>query len=142
MIAPYNPQQNEVVERKNKSIVGEEWEMLHDHGLSLHLWVEACNIIVYLKNRSHYHILRMSTPNKVFSNKKLNVAHIMIIGSLVYYHVTNDAQKKLEPTAELGIFVGYTNTPHNYRVYLTSNRMIVVHRDVKFDEEKAIKIFS
>ena len=34
--------------------------------------------------------------------------------------------------------MGYTDTPHNYRVYLPSHRMTIVRRDVKFDEEKAI----
>ena len=29
-----------------------------------------------------------------------------------------DARKKLELTTEVGIFVGYTDTPQNYRVYL------------------------
>jgi hypothetical protein len=49
-------------------------------------------------------------------------------------------RKKLEPTAEIGIFVGYTDTPHNYRVYFPANRMTVVRRDVKFDEEKAMRL--
>lgn len=37
------------------------------------------------------------------------------------------------------MFVGYTNTPHNYRVYLPSHRMTIVCRDVKFNEEKAMR---
>ena len=36
--------------------------------------------------------------------------------------------------------MGYTDTPHNYWVYFPNNRMIVVRRDVKFDEEKAMKL--
>ena len=35
--------------------------------------------------------------------------------------------------------MGYTETPHNYWVYFPSLRMIVVRRDVKFDEEKAMR---
>ena len=57
---------------------------------------------------------------------------------MVYFHVTKDAQMKLEPTTELGIFVAYIDTPHNYRVYLSTNKIIVVRGDVKFDEEKAM----
>ena len=40
---------------------------------------------------------------------------------------------------ELGIFVGHTDMPHNYRVYFPSNKMIVVRRNVKFNEEKAMR---
>ena len=54
-------------------------------------------------------------------------------------HVTKDARKKLDPTAEVGIFVGYTDTPHNYRVYLSDSRKTVVRRDIKFQEEKAMQ---
>ena len=80
----------------------------------------------------------MCTPKEVFSSKKADVAHFRIFGSSIYFHVAKDARKKLEPIAKLGIFLGYTNTLHNYRVYLPSHMMIVVHRDLKFDEEKAM----
>ena len=62
-----------------------------------------------------------------------------IFGSPVYIHVTKDARKKLEPTIEVGIFVGYIDTPHNYHVYLLDSRKTVVRRDIKFQEEKAMK---
>ena len=48
LIAPHNPQQNGVAERKNRTIVGAAWAMLHDQGLPLHLWAEACNTVVYV----------------------------------------------------------------------------------------------
>lgn len=48
LIAPHNPLQNGVVEWKNRRIVGVAWAMLHDQGLSLHLWVEACNTTFYV----------------------------------------------------------------------------------------------
>eukprot|EP00253_Pinus_taeda_P025926 PITA_25926 len=97
--------------------------MLHDQGLPLHLWVEACNTFVYLHNRSPLRILEMSTPEEDFSGKKPDVAHFRVFRSSFYCHVTKDAWKKLVPTAELGIFVVYTDTPQNYWVYLPFNRM-------------------
>ena len=36
--------------------------------------------------------------------------------------------------------MGYIDIPHNYQVYFPTNRMIVVRRDVKFDEEKAMRL--
>jgi transposase InsO family protein len=38
LIAPHNPQQNGVAERKNIMIVGATRVMLHDQGLPMHLW--------------------------------------------------------------------------------------------------------
>lgn len=136
--ALHNPQQNGVAERKNGTIVGAAQGMLHDQGLPLHLWAEACNTTVYLQNRSPHHTLGMKTPREAFSDKRPNMGHFKIFGSSVYCHVTKDARKKLELTAELGIFVGYTNTPHNYRVYLPTSGRTVVRRDLKFDEQKAM----
>ena len=112
--------------------------MLHDQGLPLYLWDEACNIVIYLQNISPHRIPGMSTPKEDFSGKKLDVGHFRIFGSLIYFHVTKDVRKILEPTTELGIFVGYTDSPYNYQVYLPSHRMTVVRRDVKFDEQKAM----
>ena len=48
LIAPHNPQQNGVAERKNITIMGAARAMLHDQGLPLHLWAEACNTVVYV----------------------------------------------------------------------------------------------
>ena len=82
----------------------------------------------------------MSTPEEVFTGKKPDISHLKIFGSLVYIHVTKDARKKLESTAEFGIFVGYTETPHNYSVYFPNIRMIVMRWDIKFNEVKAMKL--
>ena len=82
----------------------------------------------------------MSTLEEVFSGKRPDISHLKIFGSPVYIHMTKDARKKLEPTAEVEIFLGYTETPHNYRVYLPDSRKTVVRWDIKFHEEKAMKL--
>ena len=82
----------------------------------------------------------MSTPEEAFSGKKPDISHLKIFGSPIYIHVTKDARKKLEPTAEVGIFLGYTETPHNYRVYFPDSWKTVVRRDIKFHEEKDMKL--
>ena len=68
----------------------------------------------------------MSTPEEDFTGKKPDVSDLKIFGSSVYVHVTKNAKKKLEPTDEVGIFMGYTETPHNYCVYFPNSQMIVV----------------
>jgi hypothetical protein len=126
LIAPHNPQQNGVAERKNRTIVGAARAMLHDQGLLMHLWEEACNTTVYVQNRCPHRLLGMSTPGEAFVGKKLDVSHFKNFGASVYVHVTKDSRKKMEPTAEVGIFVGYTETPHNYHVYFSNSKMTVM----------------
>eukprot|EP00253_Pinus_taeda_P001688 PITA_01688 len=100
LIAPHNPQQNGVAERKNRTIMGAAWVMLHDQGLPLQLWAEACNTKVYVQNRCPHKILGMSTPEEAYSGKKPDISHLRIFGANVYMHVTKDARKKLELTAK------------------------------------------
>ena len=96
--------------------------VLHDQGLPLHLWEEACNTAVFVQNRSLHWILGMSTLEEAFNGKKPDVSDFNIFGSSVYVHVTKDARKKLKPKVEIGIFLGYNNTPQNYWVYFPNNR--------------------
>ena len=48
---PYNPQQNGVVEWKNRTIISIVKEMIHDQGVPMFLWEESCSTSVYVKNR-------------------------------------------------------------------------------------------
>jgi hypothetical protein len=105
--------------------------MLHDQGLPMHLWAEACNTAVYVQNRCPHRVLGMSTPEESFTGKKPDVSHFKIFSSSVYLHVTKDSRKKLESTAEVGIFVGYKETPHNYHVYFPNSKMTVMRWDIK-----------
>ena len=82
----------------------------------------------------------MKTPMEAYSRKQLDVSHFQIFGSSIYCYVTKDARKKLDPIAELGILVGYTGTPKSYQVYLPTNQRIVVHKDLKFDEQKTMRL--
>ena len=95
---------------------------------------------VYVQNCCAHRVLGTSTPEEAFTGKKPDISHLNIFGSSVYIHVTKDTKKKLEPTAEVGIFVGYTEAPHNYRVYFPNSQMTVVRQDIKFNEEKAMKL--
>jgi transposase InsO family protein len=65
LTVPYNSQQNGVAERKNKTIVGAACAMIHDQGLPMFLWVEACRTVVYIQNKSPHTILGKLTPKEV-----------------------------------------------------------------------------
>jgi hypothetical protein len=140
LIVPHNPQKNGVVERKNRMIVGAARAMLHDQGLLMNLSEEACNIAVYVQKRCPHRVLGMSTPEEYSTSKKPDVSHFKIFGTSVYVHVTKDSRKKLEPIAEVGISMGYTETPHNCHVYFLNSKMTTMQRDIKFDEGKSMQL--
>jgi hypothetical protein len=139
LIVPYNPQQNGVVERKNRAIVGVARAMLHDQGLPLFLWDEACYTAVYLQNRSPHRAVGSMTPEEAFSGKKPEVGHFRIFGCITYSYVPFEKRTKMEPMAERGIFVGYSETSKAFRIYLPSLRKTVLRRDVRFEEDGAFR---
>ena len=81
---PHNPQKNGVVERNNRTIMGVARAMLHDQGLPMHLWAEACNTVVYVQNHCRQRVLGMSRPEEAFTGKKLDVSHFKIFGSHLF----------------------------------------------------------
>jgi hypothetical protein len=50
LTTPYNPQQNGVVERKNRTIMEAVKTMIHDQDIHMCLWVEATMAVVYVHN--------------------------------------------------------------------------------------------
>lgn len=70
---PYNPEQNGVTERKNKTIVGGAKAMLYDQNLPNFLWAEACSATLHIQNRTPHKALGKKTPEGVFMGRKPKV---------------------------------------------------------------------
>jgi hypothetical protein len=113
--------------------------MLHDQGLPLFLWAEACYTAVYLQNRSPHKAVGSMTPEEAFFGKKPEVGHFHIFGCITYSYVPSEKRSKMEPMVERGIFVGYSETSKDFRIYLTSLRKTVLRRDVRFEEDGAFR---
>ncbi|XP_020263269.1 uncharacterized protein LOC109839251 [Asparagus officinalis] len=64
---PYTPQQNGVVERKNRTIVEMAKSLLHEKNLPYKFWGESVNIAVYILNRYPTRALEDMTPFEAFS---------------------------------------------------------------------------
>ena len=98
MTTPYNPQQNGVAERKNRTIMEAAKEMLHDQDLLMHLWEEATRTAMYVQNRTPHRLPENKTPEEVFSSKKLEVSHLRIFGCPLYIRIPKEKRTKLDPS--------------------------------------------
>ena len=70
---PYNPQQNGVAERKNRTFCEVAKAMLTDLDLPLSLWVEVACTAVYIQNRSPHAILGEKTPEEASPARNLQL---------------------------------------------------------------------
>jgi transposase InsO family protein len=131
---PHTPQQNGVAERKNKTLVESARSMLQGKNISNGFWVEAINIVVYLKNRSPTKILDLQTPFEVFHGYKPEVSHLRVFGCNVFAHVPKYERRKLDAKSVKCIFVGYCTDKKAYKLFDPSSHKLIASRDVVFHE--------
>ncbi|GJU72682.1 retrovirus-related pol polyprotein from transposon TNT 1-94 [Tanacetum coccineum] len=99
---PRTPQQNGVVERRNRTLVEAARTMLIFSKAPLFLWAEAVATACYTKNRSLIHTLHNKTPYELVHDKKPDLSFLRIFGALCY--PTNDSEDlgKLKAKADIG----------------------------------------
>ena len=75
--APYTPQQNGVVERKNWTLIDMARTMLGEFKTPERFWSEAVNTACYAINRLYLHCLFKKTSYKLLTdNKQIGRAHV------------------------------------------------------------------
>ncbi|GJU36955.1 retrovirus-related pol polyprotein from transposon TNT 1-94 [Tanacetum coccineum] len=99
------PQQNGVVERRNRTLVEAARTMLIFLRLPEFLWAEAIFTACFTQNRSIIHTRYNKTPYELLYGRKPNVEYFHLFGSLCY--PTNDREDlgKMKPKADIGIFI-------------------------------------
>ncbi|GKD31139.1 retrovirus-related pol polyprotein from transposon TNT 1-94 [Tanacetum coccineum] len=98
------------------------------------LLAEAVATTYYTQNRSLIHTRQCKTPYELVHDKKHDLTFFRVFGALCY--PTNDREDlgKLQPTTDIGIFVGYEPSKKGYRIYNKRTRRIMETIHVQFDE--------
>jgi transposase InsO family protein len=79
--APYTPQQNGVVERKNKTLIDMARTMLGEFMTPERFWSEAVNTACHAINRLYLHRLLKKTSYELLTGNKPNVSYFRVFGS-------------------------------------------------------------
>jgi transposase InsO family protein len=83
-LAPYTPQQNEVAESKNRTLIKMTRTMLDEYKTSNQFWAEAINTGCHASNRLYLHKLLKRTTYELLIGNKPNVSYFRIFGSKCY----------------------------------------------------------
>lgn len=119
LTAPYTPQQKPVAEVGNQTTTEKSRALLKQAGLPTVFWEEAVATAVYLENHTPVASRGYKTPYKLWHGHPPSYDHLSVFGCLAYVHVGRERRSgKFADTAKRGIFVGYQEGHHNYRVWL------------------------
>ncbi|GJY75118.1 putative ribonuclease H-like domain-containing protein [Tanacetum coccineum] len=128
------PQQNSIVERRNRTLVEAARTMLIFLKAPLFLWAKAFATACYTQNQSLIRKRHNKTPYKLLHDRKLDLYYLHVFGALCYPINDGEDLRKLRPKADIRIFVGYAPAKKAFRIYKKWTRLIIETIHVDFDE--------
>ena len=131
------PQQNGVVERKNRHIIEVARALLFTSHMPSHFWGDSILTTTYLINRMPSWVISFVTFSKnsksFFPHSRLG-AHLplRVFGSTVFVHAHAPKRNKLDPRTLKCLFIGYCSTQKGYKCYDPISQKLYVSLDVTF----------
>ena len=95
--APYTPQQNGVVERKNRSLKEMATCMIEARDLGPKLWDESISFYYHIQNRSFQKLVKVMTPYEAWFGQNSNVSNFRIFGTRAWARIPYEKRKALKP---------------------------------------------
>ncbi|GJT98350.1 retrovirus-related pol polyprotein from transposon TNT 1-94 [Tanacetum coccineum] len=111
------PQQNGVVERRNRTLVEAARTMLIYAKAPLFLWAEAVATACYTQNQSVIRRRHGKTPYELLHDRKPDLSYLYAFGVLCYPNNDSENLGKLQAKADIRIFIGYAPKKKAYHIY-------------------------
>ena len=140
--APKTPEQNGVVERKNRALQEMARVMLNSKKLTKKLWTEAINTTCYTINRVFLRPGTNKTPYEIWKGRKPNVNYFHVFGCLCYILRDRENLGKFDAKSDLGVFLGYSNNSRAYRVYNMRTQTVMEFANMVVDDLKDFSEYS
>nr|CAN65321.1 hypothetical protein VITISV_028038 [Vitis vinifera] len=133
------PQQNGVVERKNRHLLEVVRVSLIAAKIPISYWGEAITSAAYLINRVPSNSIDFQTPLQAFTNVVVApyVTNLppRVFGCVAFVHLHKHQRTKLTSRALQCVFVGYALHKKGYRCYHPPTRRMFITMDVVFHED-------
>nr|GEX41773.1 putative ribonuclease H-like domain-containing protein [Tanacetum cinerariifolium] len=121
---PRTPQQNDIDERKNKTLVEAARTILADSLLPIPFWAEAVNTACYVQNRVLVTKPHNKTPYELLLGRTPSIGFMRPFGCPVTILNTLDPLGKFDRKADEGFLVGYSESSKAFRVFNSRNRIV------------------
>ena len=109
--ATHTPQQNGVVERKNRTLIEMARTMLDEYKTPKHFWAEAIETACHATNRLYLHKLLGKTAYELLTGNKPQVRYFRVFGSKCYI-LDKHRRSKFAPKSHEGFLLGYGSNSH------------------------------
>jgi hypothetical protein len=137
---PYTPQQNGIVDRKNRTLIEATRTMLDEYKASDSFWAEAINTVCHAINRLYLHKLRHKTAYELLTGKKPNVSYFRVFGCKCFILNKKPKSSKFASKVDEGIILGYASNAHGYRVLNKTTGCVEVTCNLTFDESNGSQV--
>jgi transposase InsO family protein len=112
---PYSPQQNDVVEQCNQTVVGMAQALLKLRGMPTIFYGEAVVMVVYIFNRSPTKALNGRTLYEAWHGRKPVVSHLRVFSCLAFVKELGHIGK-LNNRSTSGVFISYAEGSKAYHI--------------------------
>jgi hypothetical protein len=128
------PQQNGVVERKNRTIQEMDQTMIMYSKLTDIFWTWAMHTIVHIQNKLMLRNNTNKTPYELWKGRPANVKHFRVFRSKCYIKREDGRMGKFDSHVEKVLLVGYSSTSKAYKCYNLRLNKFVEIINVTIDE--------
>jgi hypothetical protein len=132
--APYTPQQNGIIERKNRTLIEAARTILDEYKTPNLFWAEAINTACHAANHLYLHKYLNKTLYEIITGKKPNVHYFRVFGCKCFILNKKPKASKFASKIDEGFHIGYGTNEHAYRVFNKTTDCVETTVDVKFDE--------
>src|SRR6266487_4207091 len=144
----YAHEQNSIAERMNRTLLAIMRALIFESKILKTFWAFAAEAACYIRNQTvmvepvnesgeETKNKMKKTPYELWTGKKLYIAHMKVWGCECWIHVPleRDADK-LNPRSVEGVFIGYTEDPSQYLVWVPERKEVIKATNPTFIEDQ------
>ncbi|GJS24254.1 zinc finger, CCHC-type containing protein [Tanacetum coccineum] len=138
LTAPYAPQQNGIMEPRNRTLIEMTRCVIKARYVPNYFWGEAVRHAIYIINRTPIRALVGVTPCENFYEEKPNLEDLKVFGCVAYKRTVSKHLKKLDDRLKPLVYLGKEPSSGGFRLYNPHENKIIISAYVVFDEKKEV----